>query len=63
MLLKPWCRETIEAAMAALAQDFTPISDFRASAEYRMQASCNLLQRFFMDTPDRTGQTRVTEYA
>jgi xanthine dehydrogenase small subunit len=63
MLLKPWCQETIEAAMAALAEDFTPISDFRASAEYRMQASCNLLQRFFLDTPDRTDHIRVTEYA
>ena len=36
---------TIEAAMTALATDFTPLSDMRASAAYRMQAAQNMLLR------------------
>jgi len=38
-----WSRGTIEAAMAALADDFQPISDLRASARYRMTVARNLL--------------------
>ncbi|MCW2483878.1 hypothetical protein, partial [Candidatus Symbiopectobacterium sp. NZEC135] len=29
------------------AQDFTPLSDARASADYRMQLARNLLLRYF----------------
>jgi xanthine dehydrogenase small subunit len=32
-------------AAAALAQDFAPLSDFRAPAEYRLQAAAGLLAR------------------
>ena len=39
--------EAFRAAMAALAQDFTPMSDMRASADYRMQAAQNMLLRYF----------------
>jgi xanthine dehydrogenase small subunit len=35
-----------EAAAAALARDFTPLSDMRASAEYRMAVAGALLRRF-----------------
>jgi len=45
-----WNEETIEKAAQALAQDFAPISDMRASAEYRLRASQNLLYRFFLET-------------
>jgi xanthine dehydrogenase small subunit len=45
----PWRADTIEAAIAALARDFTPISDMRASAEYRMRAAAALLRRFFLE--------------
>ncbi len=45
-----WSRENINRAMAAMAQDFQPLSDWRASSEYRMLASQNLLQRFFLET-------------
>lgn len=50
---KPWSQETIEAAIAAFAVDYQPITDMRASADYRLLAAQNLLRRFFLET---TGQ-------
>ncbi|MHA6297330.1 xanthine dehydrogenase small subunit [Devosia sp. CAU 1758] len=47
---KPWTMETIEAAIPALAEDFQPISDMRASAEYRLLAAQNLLKRFYLES-------------
>ena len=45
---QPWAEATLRAAMAALADDFQPMSDMRASAAYRMQAAQNLLLRHFL---------------
>ena len=50
LLGKPWTQESIAAAQAALAEDFTPLTDMRASAEYRLQVARNLLQRFWLET-------------
>lgn len=36
----------IDAALGALAEDFQPLSDMRASAEYRLLAAQNLLRKF-----------------
>lgn len=47
---KPWTMETVEAALPAFASDYHPISDMRASAEYRLLAAQNLLKRFFLDS-------------
>ena len=44
-----WTGATIEAAVATLALDFTPISDMRASADYRLRAAGNLLRRFHLE--------------
>jgi xanthine dehydrogenase small subunit len=38
----------LAAAQAALAAEFTPISDLRASAAYRLQAAQNLLRRAWL---------------
>jgi xanthine dehydrogenase small subunit len=46
---RPWTAETVAAAQLALAQDFTPLSDMRASAAYRLTAAQNLLSRYFAD--------------
>lgn len=43
----PFARASFAAAAAALAQDFQPISDWRASAEYRALVAANLLLRFY----------------
>jgi xanthine dehydrogenase small subunit len=40
----------VTRAQAALAQDFKPLSDMRASAAYRMQVAQNLLLRFWLET-------------
>ena len=50
---KPWTMETVEAVIPLFAEDFQPISDMRASAEYRLLTAQNLLKRFFLET---TGQ-------
>jgi len=47
---RPWAAASIEAAVAALAEDFQPIGDMRASAEYRLLAAQNLLRRFHLET-------------
>ena len=45
---QPWSETTIRKAMMALKSDFTPLSDMRASAAYRMQGAQNLLLRHFV---------------
>ena len=47
---QPWTEAAVRAAQAALAQDFAPLSDMRASAAYRLQVAQNLLQRFWLET-------------
>jgi xanthine dehydrogenase small subunit len=47
---QPWSQASVEAAQAALANDFKPLSDMRASAAYRLQVAQNLLQRFWLET-------------
>jgi xanthine dehydrogenase small subunit len=50
---QPWTDATITAATAAFAQDYTPLSDMRASAAYRMGVAQNLLTRYFHDLAGR----------
>ncbi len=42
-----WCEATIENAAKALAQDYSPLSDLRGSAEYRLTVAANLLRRIW----------------
>ncbi|WP_027258242.1 xanthine dehydrogenase small subunit [Leisingera aquimarina] len=46
---QPWSEATIQAAAAAFDQDFTPMSDMRASAEYRLETARNMLSRYFAE--------------
>jgi xanthine dehydrogenase small subunit len=50
VLGQPWSEATLHAAMTALAQDYRPLSDLRASAGYRLRAAQNLLRRFWLET-------------
>jgi xanthine dehydrogenase small subunit len=50
LLGKPWTLATAEAAIPAFAADYQPLTDMRASAEYRLLAAQNLLRRFFLET-------------
>ncbi len=52
-----WNEETIDRAAVALEKDFAPISDMRASAEYRLRAAQNLLRRFYLETCGELQQT------
>jgi xanthine dehydrogenase small subunit len=47
---QPWNEATLAAAQAAIARDFAPLSDMRASAGYRLQVAQNLLRRFWLET-------------
>ena len=50
-----WNEDTVAAAMDAVSRDFTPISDMRASAEYRLLAARNLIRRFLLETSGESG--------
>ena len=47
---QPWTQANVTAAKTALADDFKPLSDMRASAAYRLQVAQNLLQRLWLET-------------
>jgi len=47
---RPWTEATVRAAMAALAADYTPLTDLRGSAGYRLRVAQNLLLRFWLQT-------------
>jgi xanthine dehydrogenase small subunit len=59
---QPWGWETVERAAAALAEDFTPLSDLRASAGYRMTAAQNLLRKVFIESTEPQMATRVAAH-
>ncbi len=46
---QPWTKATVRAAQQALENDFTPLTDMRASAGYRQTAAGNLLQKYFLE--------------
>ena len=56
---RPWTEETVRGAMAALAQDFTPLTDWRASAAYRMEVAANLLLKLHAETTGAEGTRLV----
>ncbi len=58
----PWNQQTVEAACDALAEDFTPLTDFRASREYRLLVAQNLLRKCFLEQQAPKTETRVTAY-
>ncbi|MEY3003523.1 MAG: xanthine dehydrogenase small subunit [Pseudomonadota bacterium] len=47
---QPWTESRVSEAAAALAQDFTPLSDMRASAGYRLRAAQGMLVRHYHET-------------
>ncbi|MGF6861781.1 xanthine dehydrogenase small subunit [Rhodobacteraceae bacterium MBR-64] len=61
LLGQPWTEATVTAAHAAFARDFTPLSDMRASARYRLRAAENMLTRYYLE--DTGTPARVLEVA
>ncbi len=63
LLGQPWSEATMRQAQSALAQDFTPLTDLRASDRHRQRVAANLLERFWLETrpdaPLRAEQVQV----
>lgn len=47
---QPWTEAVLAAAAEALEQDYTPITDMRASSDYRRLVAKHLLRRFYLET-------------
>jgi xanthine dehydrogenase small subunit len=45
-----WSQATAGRASKSLCDEFSPISDMRASSSYRVQVLGNLLQRFWLES-------------
>jgi xanthine dehydrogenase small subunit len=45
-----WTETAARAAGEVLAKDFAPLTDLRASADYRLKVARNLMQRFYLET-------------
>ncbi len=59
---KPWTEETVVAAMAEYAGDFQPLTDMRATADYRSMAARNLLLRFYAETSGFKGRVQISRH-
>lgn len=55
LLDQEWHARSIEKAIDALAEDFQPLTDLRASSEYRMLAAAHLLRRFYRESQETIG--------
>lgn len=52
---RPWTLASVRQAKTALAQDFAPLTDHRASAWYRLEVAGNLLERLYWQHQDDHG--------
>jgi xanthine dehydrogenase small subunit len=46
---QPWSEAVVRAAMAALAGDYAPLTDLRATSSYRVKVAANLLWRLWLE--------------
>jgi xanthine dehydrogenase small subunit len=57
----PWTEASVDAAIAKLAEDFKPLTDMRASADYRLRGAGSLLRRFYLEHPgEHSGPRTLT---
>jgi xanthine dehydrogenase small subunit len=56
---RPWALATVTAALPAFERDYTPLTDMRGSAGYRMQVARNLLLKYFHETQRPLRETRL----
>jgi xanthine dehydrogenase small subunit len=56
LLGQPWQWSTVSAVRDTFDQDYQPLTDWRASADYRSLAARNLLTRFFLETAGAPAQ-------
>ena len=56
---KPWNEATINAALPAFELDYQPLTDMRATADYRLMVAKNLLRRFYLEYSGATEPIRL----
>jgi len=56
---KAWSEATVEAAADAMARDYQPLTDLRASSDYRLSVAGNLLRRLWIESETPAEGTRV----
>lgn len=56
---KAWSLDTIRKAKAGIDLDFSPLTDWRASKEYRSLAAKNILERFYIEMTDGTSASQL----
>ena len=50
---RPWSEETVRGVLALFSDGFTPLTDMRASAEYRLETARNMALRYVHDLAGR----------
>ena len=60
---QPFTQAIIDAAKTQLTNDYKPMSDVRASKDYRMTVAQNLLQKAFIEISQPQTNTGVVQYA
>jgi xanthine dehydrogenase small subunit len=58
---QPWAEASVRRAMSALAQDFAPLTDVRATRSYRSAVAANLLLRFWLESQAQAPDTRIEQ--
>ena len=53
---QPWSEATLMAAADKLPEDFQPLTDMRATSDYRMKVAQNLFRRFWHETNGDTAR-------
>jgi xanthine dehydrogenase small subunit len=56
---RDWSESAVRAAMAALGEDYAPLTDMRASSGYRKSVARNLLYTFWLETSGTRAATQV----
>ncbi|MFK4818663.1 xanthine dehydrogenase small subunit [Ochrobactrum quorumnocens] len=56
---KLWDEESVEAVLESYSLDYQPLSDMRATADYRLLVAKNLLRRFYAETQGQAEPLRV----
>nr|WP_111298763.1 xanthine dehydrogenase small subunit [Paracoccus saliphilus] len=60
---QPFAEASFDAAARALAEDFTPLTDMRASADYRALVARNLIRRFWLEQSEPGLPVRLRQEA
>jgi len=63
LLGKIFNQKNINLAKQELINDFTPMSDVRASDQYRIKVAQNLIQKCYLELTPKNIETRVIDYA